>query len=71
MELAEICWCENCAKQPRETWTMKHRHECEVRYVAGLASNDARASYLFGVRAKRGEEAAARLRLAAWEILKP
>ncbi len=50
---------------------MKHRHECEVRYVAGLASNDARASYLFGVRAKRGEEAAARLRLAAWEILKP
>lgn len=47
-----------------------YRHECEVRVVADMATNQERADYLQGVTKKRGEAAAERLRRDAWEIMK-
>lgn len=43
------------------TYTEAHRHACEVRYVRDL-DPEARALFLKRVEAKRGVEAAARLR---------
>ncbi|WP_186139319.1 DUF7696 family protein [Burkholderia gladioli] len=40
----------------------QHRHECEVRHVLSLESRAVRIAYLSAVEAKRGKEAAQRLR---------
>lgn len=51
------------------TYSEQHRHECEVRYVAGMSTREQRRAYLDGVRAKRGAAAADKLRddvLRAW-----
>lgn len=48
----------------------RERHECEVRYVAGLETDAQRAVKIQGVRDRRGADAAARLRLDVWELLK-
>lgn len=44
-----------------DTWTEKHRHECEVRYVAAMRSRSRIKAYVDGVAKVRGEEAANRL----------
>lgn len=49
---------------------MNWRHECEVRYVANLGSNEARAAYLALVSGARGQAAAKRLRVDAWALMK-
>jgi hypothetical protein len=48
----------------------KHRHECEVRYVAALETHAHRAVYLDGVRSERGKEACLRLRADVWEAVR-
>jgi len=40
----------------------EHRHECEVCYVLAIESRAVRAAYLTAVEARRGKEAAQRLR---------
>lgn len=48
----------------------KYRHECEVRWVVGLATLEARRTYLSDVEKVRGKAAADRLRddvRIAWE----
>lgn len=47
----------------------KHRHECEVRWVIGLETLEARRKYMVDVENVRGKVAADRLRddvRAAW-----
>lgn len=44
------------------TYSERHRHECEARYVAGIPSLEGRRAYMRGVTEKRGEVAAQRLR---------
>jgi hypothetical protein len=48
----------------------KFRHECEVRYVIALPSNERRREYLAGVEKQRKKPAAERLRNDAWKIMK-
>lgn len=48
----------------------EHRHLCEVRYVAGMSSDDARRKYLLAVAAARGKDASARLRIDVWNLMK-
>lgn len=48
----------------------QHRHECEVRWVVALPTNDRRAAYLAGVRERRGDVAGERLRRDAWALMK-
>ena len=51
------------------TWSEQHRHECEVRHVAGLSTKAQRAAYFDGLEKWRGPDAVARLRAdvsAAW-----
>jgi hypothetical protein len=48
----------------------QHRHECEVRWLAALPSNDRRKKYLEGVKQKRGKAAADRLRVDAWNLMR-
>lgn len=47
----------------------RDRHECEVRYVAGLETDAQRAVKIQGVRDERGEAAAKRLRADVWEYM--
>lgn len=47
----------------------KHRADCEARYVAGLADDEARCDYLELVEKKRGAAAANGLRREAWRIM--
>lgn len=47
-----------------------HRFACEARHVAALPSDQARADYLQGVAKHRGEDAAKKLRLAAWDAMR-
>ena len=49
--------------------TELRRHECEVRYVATMKSDEARHNYLEGVATKRGADAAKRLREDAWKLI--
>lgn len=44
------------------------RHECEVRHVASMKSKDERMRYLAGVRQRRGEPAADRIKDGLWAI---
>lgn len=48
----------------------RQRHECEVRHVAGLATNGDRVRYLLGVTQARGQEASAKLRADVWTYMK-
>ncbi|MFO0335557.1 MAG: hypothetical protein ACK53C_11130 [Pseudomonadota bacterium] len=65
------CRCEDCAPaDPAPTYSQAHRHACEVRHVAGMATNKARAAYLAAVAAKRSEGEAARLRADTWYHMK-
>lgn len=52
------------------TYTEAHRHACEVRYVAALPSDEARAAYLAGVRESRGTDAYQMLRRDVWKVLR-
>lgn len=47
-----------------------HRAACEARHVAAMSDDEARAGFLRQVEAKRGADAAAALRRAAWNLLK-
>ena len=47
----------------------QHRHECEVRWIAALPSNDRRKAYLEGVAKKRGDDSAKRLRADVWNLM--
>lgn len=47
-----------------------YRHECEVREVAGWETNERRKKYLEGVEQVRGAEAAKRLRVDVWNLIK-
>lgn len=47
----------------------RFRNACEVRTVAGLESDAARAEFLADVAKKRGNEAAQRLRRDVWQYM--
>lgn len=49
--------------------TEQHRHACEVRAVANMATDEARTQYLAGVAKHRGSAAAQRLRADVWRIM--
>lgn len=55
------CECAACSPTPARTYTEIHRHDCEVRYVAGMKTKDDRRRYLAGVRDKRGNDARERI----------
>lgn len=42
--------------------TEQYRHECEVRMVAAMADKEERVNYIRGVRLKRGDMAAERIK---------
>ena len=65
----DACRCESCTDDPAPTYTREFRHECEVREVAGMESNQARRDYLALVEKKRGLNAATRLREGAWKLM--
>lgn len=68
--LAVVCLCEMCRPDdPGRTYTEAFRHECEVRYVVGLPSNERRAEYLEKVFEKRGRKAYKRLRKETWNLI--
>jgi len=69
--MTTACRCEDCAPEnPELTYTRAHRHACEVRHVAGMPTNKARAAYLAAVATKRSEGEAARLREDTWAHMK-
>lgn len=47
-----------------------HRHACEVRYVAGMRSDEDRRRYLDGVHQRRGKDAWQRLRQDVWALMR-
>ena len=63
------CRCELCADPPGATYTEAHRHACEVRYLAGMATHRERAAFLRGVAKARGAPAADRLRRDTWAAM--
>lgn len=63
------CRCEACTDDTGLTFTRKFRHECEVREVVGMDSNEARREYLALVEKRRGLNAATRLREDAWKLM--
>lgn len=65
------CRCEACApNDPAPTYTQAHRHACEVRHVARMATNKDRAAYLAAVATKRTPGEAAQLRADVWAQMK-
>lgn len=52
-----------------DTSSDAYRHECEVRAVARMASDDERKRYLAGVFENRGEKAYQRLRADVWALI--
>lgn len=69
-DMAHACRCEICRpKDPARTYTETFRHECEVRYIVSMTSNEQRAAYLEGVFEKRGRKAYRRLRKDAWNVI--
>lgn len=69
-DAATSCRCKACSDDPLPKYGEAHRHACEVRYVVGLADNDARAGYLARVLKARGKRASDRLRRDAWEAMR-
>jgi hypothetical protein len=64
------CRCQMCyPENPAPTYTETFRHECEVRYVANLPSDDRRTAYLEEVDKCRGQAAYFRLRRDAWQLM--
>lgn len=65
------CLCPSCRPQdPAPTYTEAYRHECEVRYVVSLGTQEDRRKYLAGVAKRRGLEAMSTLRndaIRLWE----
>ena len=52
------------------TYSERHRHACEVRYVLAMPNKERRRAYLDAVEKLRGKAAAQRLRddvLKAWK----
>ncbi len=68
------CRCEMCCPEnPGRTYTEAYRHLCEVRYLAGLPSNERRREYLEGpkgVLERRGVTAYYRLRSDTWNFMR-
>lgn len=65
------CRCQACSPDDvGPTYTEAHRFACEVRDVAGLDDNPARAAYLKLVEKHRGANAAQRLRDAVWKQMR-
>ena len=63
------CKCPQCTDTPDETYTEKHRHGCEVNFVAAQSGEWINA-HLEGVKLKRGFEAYKKLRdevVKIWE----
>ena len=58
-----------CSAAVSDKSSEEWRHETEARHVANLPDDRARQDYLKGVRKHRGEDAARKLRAAAWAIL--
>lgn len=68
--LEVCCQCEMCRPDdPGPTYTKAFRHECEVRYVVGLPSNERRTEYLNEVHKARGFVDYQRLRSASWNLM--
>lgn len=63
------CKCEQCTDAPGETYTEKHRHMCEVNYVAKQSGAWIKA-FLDGVKLKRGFDAYKKLRNDVLKIWK-
>lgn len=51
------CLCPRCTDDPAPTYTEKHRHACEVAWVARLPDKAARGRYLRDVAEERGKAA--------------
>lgn len=55
---------------PQSTATEAWCHECEVRMIAAMESDERRRLYLDGVHQKRGKAAWQRLRYDVWKALR-
>ena len=67
------CKCSQCTDTPAETYTERHRIECEARHVCKIETPEGLADYLKGIEEKRGFEAMIELRNEVkrqWEKLK-
>jgi len=63
------CKCPQCTDTPDEKYTEKHRHKCEVEFVAAQSDEWIKA-HLEGVKLKRGFAAYKKLRdevVKIWE----
>lgn len=58
------CFCVDCSEEPQKSYTERHRHNCECKYIAKLFYRDAQGfeEHMKGVEGKRGKVAANRLR---------
>ena len=67
------CQCPQCTDTPGETYTERHRIECEARHVCKIETREGRANYLEKIEEKRGFAAMVELRNEVkrqWDLLK-